>query len=59
MQGATYGLYRDGTDELIDRYTTDDSGAFSIPNDKLQGEKFYLKEIAAPAGYTVNPEKSL
>ena len=57
LQGATYGLYRDGTDELIDRYTTDDSGAFSIPNDKLQGEKFYLKEIAAPAGYTVNPEK--
>ncbi|WP_146003301.1 prealbumin-like fold domain-containing protein [Massilicoli timonensis] len=57
LPGATYGLYRDGTDELIGSYTTDDDGAFSIPNDKLQGEKFYLKEITAPVGHQLNPEK--
>ncbi len=57
LPGATYGLYRDGTDELIDSYTTGEDGAFSIQASDMADGEYYLKEITAPAGYQLNSEK--
>ena len=66
LSGAVFGLYADaditnsaGTtivkkDALIGKVTTGTDGKGKISADLPLGSKFYVKELAAPAGYKLN-----
>ena len=52
LEGAQYGVYKDGT--LQDTYNTDADGHFTTKYYPC-GSGWTLQEIAAPTGYTVDP----
>lgn len=51
LAGAIYGVYKDG--ELLDQYTTDDSGKITT-NYYTCGAGYTIKEITPPAGYLLD-----
>ena len=58
LPGTTYALYRKGTktDVEVGEYTTGSDGTVTATN--LPAGQYYLKEVKAPAGYTVDPNPS-
>ena len=59
LKGAVYGLYASDTDANADRnrletLTTDAEGNATTSGVYAAGQKLYLKEISAPAGYYLN-----
>lgn len=52
LKNAEYGLYT-GNGQLYDTFVTDENGKASV---KVPYGSYYLKEIKAPAGYTVDSE---
>lgn len=56
LAGATYEVRRASDDRLVATVTTDEAGQASCtlaPN-----ERYYVVEVAAPAGYVLNPERT-
>lgn len=56
LAGATFTLYDDAElENAVGTYTTTDNNSDKIVFNGLDGDKiYYLKETAAPAGYTIN-----
>lgn len=58
--GAIYNLYKKnttGTDELVkENLTTDANGLLQV-DQGLTAAEYYFKEIKAPEGYEINPDK--
>ncbi len=54
LAGATFGLY-DTKDNLLKQGITDENGQWNV-TDLVFGD-YYFKEIAAPKGYELDPEK--
>ncbi len=58
LEGATFTLYDDlsfADENVVDTYTTIDSNSDKIVFNGLDADKtYYLKETAAPSGYTIN-----
>ena len=51
LPGATFEVYRNGS--LITTVTTNDNGVATVPN--ISEGHYTVKEIAAPAGYVLDP----
>ncbi|MBE6466032.1 MAG: hypothetical protein E7002_04505 [Denitrobacterium detoxificans] len=63
LEGSTYALWMassDGSaDALIAEATSDASGYITFDDVRLlQGAKYYLKEVEAPAGHKVDPRRT-
>lgn len=52
LPGAVFDLYSQG-DQLLGRYITDENGEIAL-NGLNENERYYLKEVKAPAGYELN-----
>ncbi|WP_409969335.1 SpaA isopeptide-forming pilin-related protein [Bengtsoniella intestinalis] len=55
LYGATFLLYDSGKNP-IGQYTSDQSGYVYIDEDELSAGRYYLREIDAPEGYTLDDE---
>lgn len=57
LEGAVFELYLDDKITLVGSATTDASGkAVFVDSNSLLGKVLYLKEVEAPAGYTLNSD---
>ena len=55
LSGAVYGIYSDAAcTKLLERITTDSSGKAVSGKSYLRSHTYYVKEISAPAGYTID-----
>lgn len=52
LAGATFGLYKSESDELLETIVTDNSG--TVYFDDLSVGSYYLKELNPPEGYTLS-----
>ena len=53
IKGTILGLYKD--DKLIKEYTLNEDGIIKLEN--IEYGNYYIKEIKAGTGYTINPQK--
>ena len=54
LQGALFGIYKEGTTEKVAELTTDAQGLASV---KLDKGEYFLLELKAPAGYVAEKAK--
>ena len=55
FENAMYGLYKEGTDDLVTTFYLDSEGKYKLDN--LQLTNYYVKEISPPIGYQLSNKK--